>query len=141
KQKLVEARLEQLIPAVSVEPCKLHESVRYSLFSDAKRIRPVFALAVAALFRVPIDDLLDAACALEMVHTSSLILDDLPSMDGATLRRGKAANHLVYGEDTAILSAMFVLNAAFGVLAEYRQSFFSPSMSAQLVAILSLASG
>ena len=83
---------------------------------------------------------MDAACAVEMVHTSSLILDDLPSMDGATLRRGKAANHVVYGEDTSILAAMFLLNAAFGVLAEYRQSFLSPSLSAQLVATLSRSS-
>src|SRR5437867_4070695 len=126
KQKMIEERLQQLIPTANVEPRKLYESVRYSLFADAKRIRPVFALAVASLFRVDENELLDAACTLEMVHTCSLILDDLPSMDGATLRRGKAANHLVHGEDTAILAALYLLNSAYGVLANYKKALFSP---------------
>jgi geranylgeranyl diphosphate synthase, type II len=136
-QQIVENRLQELIPAETVEPKKLHESVRYSLFADAKRIRPVFAMSVATIFRVEPTELLDAACTLEMVHTCSLILDDLPSMDGATLRRGKPANHLVYGEDTAILAAFYLLNRAYGVLADYKKSIFSPTLSAQFVSILS----
>lgn len=136
KQKLIEERLQEVVPSSEKEPRKLHESVRYSLFADAKRIRPVFALAVASIFRVREDDLLDAACALEMVHTCSLILDDLPCMDGATLRRGKAANHLVFGEDTAILAAMYLLNRSFEILADFKKTFFSPTVSAQLTAIL-----
>ena len=136
KQKLIEERLESLVPSENQEPRKLHESIRYSLFADAKRIRPVFALAVASIFRVREDELLDAACSLEMVHTCSLILDDLPSMDGATLRRGKAANHLVFGEDTAILASMYLLNRAFEILADFKKSFFSPTISAQLISIL-----
>lgn len=136
KQKLIEERLQSLVPPDNKEPRKLHESIRYSLFADAKRIRPVFALAVASIFRVREDELLDAVCSLEMVHTCSLILDDLPSMDGATLRRGKAANHLVFGEDTAILAAMYLLNRAFEILADFKKSFFSPTISAQLISIL-----
>ena len=139
KQKLIEERLQQVIPAADVEPRKLYESVRYSLFADAKRIRPVFALAVASLFRVDENELLDAACTLEMVHTCSLILDDLPSMDGATLRRGKAANHLVFGEDTAILAALYLLNSAYGTLANYKKALFSPTLASQFVSILSRA--
>lgn len=139
KQKKVEERLEELIPAAEKEPRKLHESVRYSLFADAKRIRPVLALAVASMFRVNEDEMLDAACTLEMVHTCSLILDDLPSMDGATLRRGKAANHLVFGEDTAILAAMYLLNRAYGILANYKKALFSPTLATQFVSILSRA--
>lgn len=139
KQKTIEARLQELIPLENVEPVKLHQSVRYSLFADAKRIRPVFALAVASIFRVSEDELTDAACTLELVHTCSLILDDLPSMDGATLRRGKPANHLVFGEDTAILAAFYLLNRAYGILANYRQALFSPTLSAQFVSILSRA--
>ena len=139
KQKLVENRLGELIPSEDVEPKKLHESVRYSLFADAKRIRPVFALATSSIFRVDETELTDAACTLEMVHTCSLILDDLPSMDGATLRRGKPANHLVYGEDTAILASLYLLNRAYGILANYKQSLFSPTLSAQFVSILSRA--
>jgi geranylgeranyl diphosphate synthase type II len=137
KQKLIENRLQQLIPSSDTEPKKLYESVRYSLFADAKRIRPVFTMAVAALFRVDENELLDCVCTLEMVHTSSLILDDLPCMDGATLRRGKAANHLVFGEDTSILAALYLLNRAYGILAEYRRSIFSPTLSTQFASILS----
>ncbi len=139
KQKTIERRLQELIPVEDIEPKKLHQSVRYSLFADAKRIRPVFAMAVASIFRVDEDGLSEAACTLEMVHTCSLILDDLPSMDGATLRRGKPANHLVFGEDTAILAAFYLLNRAYGILASYRQSLFSPTLSAQFVSILSRA--
>jgi len=137
KQRLIEKRLEELVPSAEIEPKKLHESVRYSLFADAKRIRPVFTMAVASLFRVDESELLDCACTLEMVHTSSLILDDLPCMDGATLRRGKAANHLVFGEDTAILAALFLLNRAFGILADYKRSLFGPTLPVQFVSILS----
>lgn len=141
KIRLIEQRLLDLVPSVDVEPRKLHESVHYSLFADAKRIRPIFVLAVARIFRAAEDDLADAACTLEMVHTSSLILDDLPCMDNATLRRGKPANHIVFGEDTAILAAMFLLNRAFGILAQYKKSFLSPALSAQLVDTLSGAIG
>ena len=135
--KSIEVRLEQLIPSAETEPKKLHESVRYSLFADAKRIRPVFTLAVASLFRVQEDELLDCACTVELVHTSSLILDDLPCMDGATLRRGKPANHLVFGEDIAILASVYLLNRAFGILAEYKKPLVSPALSAHFVSILS----
>lgn len=139
KQQLTEQRLQQLVPPADREPAGLHESVRYSLFADAKRIRPVFCLAVARSLRMEEDEVLDPACAVGMIHTSSLILDDLPCMDGATLRRGKAANHLVFGEDTAILAAMYLLTRAYGVLAEYRKSFFSAADSIQLVGIVSKA--
>jgi geranylgeranyl pyrophosphate synthase len=141
KQKLIEARLLELVPSMETEPKRLHEAVHYSLFADAKRIRPIFSLAVASIFKVPEDELLDAGCALEMVHTCSLILDDLPCMDDATIRRGKPANHTVYGEDTAILAAMFLLNRAYGVLAGYRKTFFSPSLSATLAGVLSRSIG
>jgi geranylgeranyl diphosphate synthase type II len=137
KRKQIENRLQELIPGEEVEPKKLHQSVRYSLFADAKRIRPVFAMAVASIFKVNEQELLDSACTLELVHTCSLILDDLPSMDGATLRRGKAVNHLVFGEDTAILAALYLLNRAYGIIANYKQSLFSPTLSAQFVSILS----
>jgi geranylgeranyl pyrophosphate synthase len=141
KQKLIEARLLDLVPSMETEPKRLHESIHYSLFADAKRIRPIFALAVATIFRVPEDELMDAGCALEMVHTCSLILDDLPCMDNASLRRGKPANHVVYGEDTAILAAMFLLNQAYGIIAGYKRPFFTPSLSATLASILSHSIG
>ena len=92
--------------------------MRYSLFAGGKRIRPVLAIRVAVDLGAPMDAALDPACAIEMVHTASLILDDLPCMDDAELRRGRLAHHRVFGEDTAILAATALLNRAFGVLAE-----------------------
>lgn len=89
-----------------------------SLFAPAKRIRPVLALLVAEVLRADPEPVLPAACAIEMVHTASLILDDLPAMDDAVLRRGRPACHVVHGEATAILAAFALLDQAFGVLAE-----------------------
>lgn len=141
KISLIEERLRELIPPADAEPRKLHESVHYSLFAPGKRIRPIFALAVARIFGADVDELADAACTLEMIHTSSLILDDLPCMDSATMRRGKPANHVVFGEDTAILAAMYLLNRAYGVLAEYKRNYLSPALSAQTATTLSGAIG
>jgi geranylgeranyl diphosphate synthase type II len=92
--------------------------MRYSLLAGGKRIRPVLTIQVATDLGATAEAALDAACAVEMVHAASLILDDLPCMDDAKLRRGQPANHLVFGEDTAILAATALLNRAFGVIAE-----------------------
>ncbi len=92
--------------------------MRYSLLAGGKRIRPVLTIQVATDLGATEEAALDAACAVEMVHAASLILDDLPCMDDASLRRGQPANHLVFGEDTAILAATALLNRAFGVIAE-----------------------
>lgn len=141
KIPLLEQRLRELVPPVEAEPRKLHESVHYSLFAAGKRIRPIFALAVANVFRAKEDELADAACTLEMVHTSSLILDDLPCMDNAFVRRGKPANHIAFGEATAILAATFLLNRAYGILADYKKNFLSAALSAEFAATLSGAIG
>ena len=94
----------------------LTESMRYSLFSESKRLRPLFCFLVGDLFKVSRDKLISLACALELIHTASLILDDLPYMDDAQLRRGKAANHLIYGQDTAILASIGLLMKAFEII-------------------------
>jgi geranylgeranyl diphosphate synthase type II len=114
----INERLAELIPDGTTDPRPLHESMRYSLLSGGKRIRPVLTIQVATDLGASEETALDAACAVEMVHAASLILDDLPCMDDASLRRGKPANHLVFGEDTAILAATALLNRAFGVIAE-----------------------
>jgi geranylgeranyl diphosphate synthase type II len=92
--------------------------MRYSLLAGGKRIRPVLTIQVATDLGAAEADALDIACAVEMVHAASLILDDLPCMDDAELRRGQPANHRVFGEDTAILAATALLNLAFGVIAD-----------------------
>jgi len=93
-------------------------AVEASLFAPAKRLRPILALMVAEVVRGDPGSVLPAACALEMVHTASLILDDLPSMDDATSRRGQPACHVAHGEATAILAAFALLNRGYEVLAD-----------------------
>jgi len=95
----------------------LNESMKYSLFSNGKRLRPIFCLLVGDIFGVDKEKLVSTVCALEMIHTSSLILDDLPYMDNAKIRRGKSANHMVYGHDTSILSSVALLMQGLEIIA------------------------
>src|SRR5262245_24634305 len=92
--------------------------MRYSLFSGGKRIRPVLALASGEAVGAPMERILPFACALEMIHSYSLIHDDLPAMDDDDLRRGKPTNHVVFGEGMAILAGDGLLTEAFRVMAE-----------------------
>ena len=96
----------------------LHESVNYSLQSGGKRVRPLFCFLVGELFGVQRDILASFACAVEMIHTSSLIMDDLPHMDNGRMRRGKPANHIVYGQDVAALASIGLLTRAYELIAE-----------------------
>ena len=94
----------------------LQESINYTLYSGGKRVRPLFCFIVGEMFDVPKNKLLSLACALEMIHTASLIMDDLPHMDNAKIRRGKAANHLIYGQDVAALASIGLLTRAYEVV-------------------------
>ena len=114
--RLVERELERLLPVPSPEDGGVAASMRHTTLAPGKRLRPVLALAVADLYRTPREKVLPAACALEMVHACSLILDDLPCMDNADTRRGLPSNHRVYGEATAVLAAFALLNLAYGIL-------------------------
>ena len=109
----VDAALAQAMPPLGTPPSSLHEAMRYTLLLPGKRLRGILVLASSELLKGRPDDAMPLACALEMVHASSLILDDLPSMDGATLRRGQPTLHRVVGESNAILAAVALLNAAF----------------------------
>jgi geranylgeranyl diphosphate synthase type II len=90
--------------------------MRYSLLGSGKRIRPILTVMVATQLGSREESAIDPACAIEMVHTASLILDDLPLMDDARLRRGQPANHIVFGENTALLAAMALLSGAYNVM-------------------------
>lgn len=94
-------------------PQSIIEAMRYSVFAGGKRIRPVLMMAVYELFGKNTDDIMPFACALEMIHTYSLIHDDLPAMDNSDLRRGKKTNHVVFGEAMAVLAGDALLNYAF----------------------------
>ena len=112
----VDRRLADLSPDRSARPARLAEAARYALLSPGKRFRPMLTLLTARAFGAEPLAALDAACAFEMVHAASLILDDLPSMDDADLRRGRATTHRAFDEATAILAAVGLLNQAFGVI-------------------------
>ncbi len=115
-RRRVSHRLEELIPSENDEPQQLHRAMRYSLLGPGKRIRPIVTVMVASQLGNREELAIDPACAIEMVHTASLILDDLPAMDDATLRRGQPANHVVFGENTALLAAMALLSGAYAVM-------------------------
>lgn len=113
----VDRRLADLTPDRNARPARLAEAARYAVLSPGKRFRPMLTLLTAREFGAEPLAALDVACAFEMVHAASLILDDLPSMDDAALRRGRATTHREFGEATAILAAVGLLNRAFGVIA------------------------
>lgn len=115
---VVERRLPLLLPAADRRPEAVHRAMLHALTTPGKRLRPVLTLAVADLFGRQGEPVVDIACAIEMVHASSLVLDDLPSMDGAELRRGRLTVWREFGEDIAILAAFGLLNRAFALLAE-----------------------
>ena len=117
----VNARLSALIPSKEERPESVHEAMSYALLAPGKRLRPVLTLSVAEMFGEVTPQALDMSCAIEMVHACSLILDDMPMMDDAALRRGRDTTHRVYGEDVAILASFALLNRAFGLVAERAQ--------------------
>lgn len=135
----INRRLAELIPSEKKQPQKLHEAMRYSLLGSGKRIRPVVTVLVATRLGGDEDRVIDPACAIELVHTASLILDDLPLMDDATLRRGRPANHIVFGENTALLAAMALLNSAYATMGS--APGLEPGLRLHLLALLCEAIG
>jgi geranylgeranyl pyrophosphate synthase len=135
----VDRRLAELIPAPGEEPGRLGEAAHYALLAPGKRFRPLLTLLSAEAFGAPTSRALDVACAMEMVHAASLVLDDLPSMDDARLRRGRPTTHRVYGEADAILASVGLLTRAFGVIAGAEG--VAPQDRAELVMSLAEAVG
>jgi geranylgeranyl diphosphate synthase, type II len=113
----VEERLARMVDLSPSVPKNLNDAVRYALLGTSKRVRPTLMYLIAEPDHMAIDAVLDAGCAVEMVHTASLILDDLPSMDDAAMRRQRPTTHVAFGEPTAILGAIALLTRAFGILA------------------------
>lgn len=115
RQQLCDTALDQAIPIVYPE--KIYEAMRYSLLAGGKRVRPILCLATCEMTGGTIEMAMPTACAVEMIHTMSLIHDDLPAMDNDDYRRGKLTNHKVYGEDIAILAGDGLLAYAFEFVA------------------------
>ncbi len=121
KKQLIEQRLDLLVAKDSEIPV-ITDAMRYSLFAGGKRLRPILALMTCEVFNGSEEEVLPFACCIEMIHTYSLIHDDLPAMDNDDLRRGKPTNHKVYGEGYAVLAGDALLNHAFetmtGIIAQ-----------------------
>jgi geranylgeranyl diphosphate synthase type II len=138
RQGLVEAALDRAFPVIYPE--KIYEAMRYSVMAGGKRLRPVLCLATSELAGGTIEMAMPTACALEMIHTMSLIHDDLPAMDNDDYRRGKLTNHKVFGEDIAILAGDGLLAYAFEHLAIESQGVPTDRLL-RIVAILGRAVG
>ena len=135
----VDAALEYWVPAETVPPQSIHRAMRYSLFAGGKRIRPVLFIGAAEALDEAPPGIEDAACTLEMIHTYSLIHDDLPALDNDDLRRGRPTNHVVFGEAMAILAGDSLLTLAFEVLGGLPNA--NDAIKARLVAELATAAG
>jgi geranylgeranyl diphosphate synthase type II len=120
RQKEVDRALDRFLPKASVRPATIHRAMRYSLFAGGKRLRPILCLAAAEACGGKTNAALPLACAVECIHTYSLIHDDLPSMDNDDLRRGRATCHKVFGEGIAILAGDALLTIAFEIAAQTR---------------------
>lgn len=118
KQKIIEEELKKLLD-IKDKPEIIYDAMRYSVFAGGKRLRPILCISACELVGGDINIALPIACALELIHTYSLIHDDLPAMDNDDLRRGKLTNHKVFGEAIAILAGDALLNLGFEVLIKY----------------------
>src|SRR5450755_2476683 len=131
----VDAHLEKLLPSETTPPASIHEAMRYSVLPGGKRIRPILCLDTARIFTTDVTPALHPACAIEFIHTYSLIHDDLPALDNDDLRRGKPTSHKKFGEATAILAGDGLLTLAFETVGQ------SPATAERIVAMLQEISG
>ena len=143
RQKIVEEALQHYLPADDI-PAEIYEAVRYSVFNGGKRIRPILCLAAAEAVGGDLASAMPVACALELIHTYSLIHDDLPAMDNDDFRRGKPTCHKVFGEDMAILAGDALLTEAFVLLSraeKVRLSGFSAERRLAVIQEIAYAAG
>src|ERR1700687_4090783 len=118
RRRMVEKALNRYLDSTQSEPELIHEAMRYSVFAGGKRLRPVLVLAGAEICGKKPEIALPTAAAMELIHTYSLVHDDLPAMDDDDLRRGRPTNHRVYGEAIAILAGDALLTKAFELVAQ-----------------------
>ena len=135
----IDAALDRVLPSESVAAAKVHAAIRWSVFAGGKRFRPMLLLAVGEAFGATQETLMRTACALEMIHTYSLIHDDLPSMDNDDLRRGRATCHIQFGEAIAILAGDALQTLAFQTIAE--DESLAAAKRVRLVSEIAKASG
>ena len=139
RRALIDGALDRLLPGESVEPVSVHKAIRWSVFAGGKRFRPILLLTTGEVFGAHPEELQATACALEMIHTYSLIHDDLPSMDDDELRRGRPTCHIRFDEATAILAGDALQTLAFQTIAE--ESLLSAEKRVRLGSELGRAAG
>src|SRR6266513_365633 len=120
RQLEIDRTLDRYLPKANSKPGTLHKAMRYSLFAGGKRLRPILCLAAAEACRGSLNDALPLACALECIHTYSLVHDDLPSMDDDDFRRGRPTCHKVFGDGVAVLAGDALLTVAFELVSKAR---------------------
>jgi geranylgeranyl diphosphate synthase type II len=135
RKKIVDEALDWYLPGEDTFPSSIFKSVRYSVFAGGKRIRPILCMGSAEAVGGNIEEVLPVACALELIHTYSLIHDDLPVMDDDDYRRGKLTNHKVFGEDIAILAGDALLTEAFRLMS--KKEFAGKTSPERLLAAIS----
>jgi geranylgeranyl diphosphate synthase, type II len=135
---LIESALGKYLPSESQRPSSIHQAMRYSVFAGGKRLRPILCYESARLFSDHLEPAIPVACALEFIHTYSLIHDDLPALDNDDLRRGKPTCHKVFGEAAAILAGDALLTLAFATLAG---APLDPARSVRVIAEVGAAAG
>jgi geranylgeranyl diphosphate synthase, type II len=142
KRIIVDDALKDIFASFQTTPGALRDAMEYALFSNGKRIRPILALATCEANGKTSDELLPVACAIEMIHTYSLIHDDLPSIDNDDMRRGKPTCHKVFGEAVAILAGDALLTEAFRIMSDnHYTDRIGPKMLRQIIFEIASASG
>ncbi|MCX5820759.1 MAG: polyprenyl synthetase family protein [Deltaproteobacteria bacterium] len=142
RKALIDCALDDYLPLEASDPAVIFEAARYSMFAGGKRLRPILCMAAAEAVGGETDAILPAACALEMIHTYSLIHDDLPAMDNDDYRRGKPTSHKVFGEGIAILAGDALLTEAFRLLSDReRMPDVPPGRMLQVVREIAEAAG
>jgi len=142
RASLVDAALQKSLPGEEILPARLHQSMRYSVFAGGKRLRPILVIAAAEAVGGCPEQVLHAACALEMIHTYSLIHDDLPAMDDDNFRRGRPTCHREFDEATAILAGDALLPEAFRLLADpVKNRGVAPERALRVMEIVARAAG
>src|SRR3989449_1744285 len=122
RQKMIDRALDRVLPKATVKPPTIHKAMRYSLFAGGKRLRPILCLAAAEACGGKIPNALPLACAIECIHTYSLVHDDLPSMDDDDFRRGRPTCHKIFGDGIAVLAGDALLTIAFEIVSRAKVS-------------------
>jgi geranylgeranyl diphosphate synthase type II len=141
RRALVDEALERFLPGEDAPPPTVHRAMRYSVLAGGKRLRPTLVIAGAEAVGAPAATVMPTACALEMIHTYSLIHDDLPAMDDDDYRRGRLTSHKVFGDAVAILAGDALLTLAFKLVAENAALVTDPRVVCDVVAAIADASG